>query len=221
MFDSATIQMLVKGLWESLYMIFFSTFLSYVIGLPLGVILVVTDKQGIHPMPILNKILGFIVNILRSVPFIILLLAISPFTRLIVGTTLGTNATIVALVVSASPYIARLVESSIKEVDAGVIEAAQSMGSTPFQIVYKVLVPEAKPSLIVGAAIAITTILGYTAMAGFVGGGGLGDIAIRYGYQRYQTDIMMVTVVILVILVQIFQEFGIRLAKTGDKRINK
>ena len=154
-------------------------------------------------------------------PFIILLLAISPFTRLIVGTTLGTNATIVALVVSASPYIARLVESSIKEVDAGVIEAAQSMGSTPFQIVYKVLVPEAKPSLIVGAAIAITTILGYRAMAGFVGGGGLGDIAIRYGYQRYQTDIMMVTVVILVILVQIFQEFGIRLAKTGDKRINK
>ncbi len=221
MFDSATIQMLVKGLWESLYMIFFSTFLSYVIGLPLGVILVVTDKQGIRPMPILNKVLGFIVNILRSVPFIILLLAISPFTRLIVGTTLGTNATIVALVVSASPYIARLVESSIKEVDAGVIEAAQSMGSTPFQIVYKVLVPEAKPSLIVGAAIAITTILGYTAMAGFVGGGGLGDIAIRYGYQRYQTDIMMVTVVILVILVQIFQEFGIRLAKTGDKRINK
>ena len=221
MFDSATIQMLVKGLWESLYMIFFSTFLSYVIGLPLGVILVVTDKQGIRPMPILNKILGFIVNILRSVPFIILLLAISPFTRLIVGTTLGTNATIVALVVSASPYIARLVESSIKEVDAGVIEAAQSMGSTPFQIVYKVLVPEAKPSLIVGAAIAITTILGYTAMAGFVGGGGLGDIAIRYGYQRYQTDIMMVTVVILVILVQIFQEVGIRLAKTGDKRINK
>lgn len=221
MFDSATIQMLVKGLWESLYMIFFSTFLSYVIGLPLGVILVVTDKQGIRPMPILNKVLGFIVNILRSVPFIILLLAISPFTRLIVGTTLGINATIVALVVSASPYIARLVESSIKEVDAGVIEAAQSMGSTPFQIVYKVLVPEAKPSLIVGAAIAITTILGYTAMAGFVGGGGLGDIAIRYGYQRYQTDIMMVTVVILVILVQIFQEFGIRLAKTGDKRINK
>lgn len=221
MFDSATIQMLVKGLGESLYMIFFSTFLSYVIGLPLGVILVVTDKQGIRPMPIINKVLGFIVNILRSVPFIILLLAISPFTRLIVGTTLGTNATIVALVVSASPYIARLVESSIKEVDAGVIEAAQSMGSTPFQIVCKVLVPEAKPSLIVGAAIAITTILGYTAMAGFVGGGGLGDIAIRYGYQRYQTDIMMVTVVILVILVQIFQEFGIRLAKTGDKRINK
>lgn len=221
MFDSATIQMLVKGLGESLYMIFFSTFLSYVIGLPLGVILVVTDKQGIRPMPIINKVLGFIVNILRSVPFIILLLAISPFTRMIVGTTLGTNATIVALVVSASPYIARLVESSIKEVDAGVLEAAQSMGSTPFQIVCKVLVPEAKPSLIVGAAIAITTILGYTAMAGFVGGGGLGDIAIRYGYQRYQTDIMMVTVVILVILVQIFQEFGIRLAKTGDKRINK
>lgn len=221
MFDSATIQMLVKGLGESLYMIFFSTFLSYVIGLPLGVILVVTDKQGIRAMPIINKVLGFIVNILRSVPFIILLLAISPFTRMIVGTTLGTNATIVALVVSASPYIARLVESSIKEVDAGVIEAAQSMGSTPFQIVCKVLVPEAKPSLIVGAAIAITTILGYTAMAGFVGGGGLGDIAIRYGYQRYQTDIMMVTVVILVILVQIFQEFGIRLAKTGDKRINK
>lgn len=220
MFDAETINLLVKGFGETLYMIFLSTFISYLIGLPLGVILVVTDAQGIRPMKILNRVLGVIVNILRSVPFIILLLAIGPITKAIVGTKIGTNATIVALVFSAAPYIARLVESSIKEVDPGVVEAAQSMGSTTFQIVYKVLIPEAKPSLLVGAAIAITTILGYTAMAGFVGGGGLGDIAIRYGYNRYQTDIMMVTVVILVILVQVFQEFGIRLSKRMDRRVN-
>ena len=220
MFDSATISMLVEGLFETLYMTLFSTFLAYVIGLPLGVILVVTEKNGIKPMPNLNRILGFVINILRSIPFIILLIFVIPVTRFIVGTILGSTATVVPLTIAAAPYIARLVESSIKEVDAGVIEAAQSMGATPFEIITKVLIPEAKPSLFVGAAIAVTTILGYTTMAGFVGGGGLGDIAIRYGYNRYQTDIMFVTIIILVIIVQIFQEIGIRLSKRSDKRVN-
>lgn len=220
MFDSATFDLLVKGFFESLYMTLFSSIMAYIIGLPLGVILVVTDKQGIKPMPNLNRILGIIINVLRSVPFIILLIAVQPFTRLIVGTVLGTTATVVPLIIAAAPYIARLVESSIKEVDTGVVEAAQSMGATPFEIVTKVLIPEAIPSLLVGAAIAVTTILGYTAMAGFVGGGGLGDIAIRYGYHRYQTSIMMVTIVILVLMVQGFQEIGIRLAKRSDKRVN-
>lgn len=219
MFSIATWEMLGKGLLESLYMTLLSSFLAYVIGLPIGIILVVTDKQGIKPMPLLNQILGVVVNLLRSVPFIILLLAVMPLTRAIIGTTLGTNATVVPLVIASAPYIARLVESSIKEVDPGVIEAAQAMGATPFQIVKKVLIPEAKPSLFVGAAIATTTILGYSAMAGFVGGGGLGDIAIRYGYNRYQTDIMLVTVVILVFIVQGFQIVGIRLSKRSDKRI--
>lgn len=219
MFSIATWEMLGKGLLESLYMTLLSSFLAYVIGLPIGIILVVTDKQGIKPMPLLNQILGVVVNLLRSVPFIILLLAVMPLTRAIIGTTLGTNATVVPLVIASAPYIARLVESSIKEVDPGVIEAAQSMGATPFQIVKKVLIPEAKPSLFVGAAISTTTILGYSAMAGFVGGGGLGDIAIRYGYNRYQTDIMLVTVVILVFIVQGFQIVGIRLSKRSDKRI--
>lgn len=220
MFDQAIVEMIGKGILETLYMVFLSTTISYVIGLPLGIILVVTDKESIHPMPILNKILGFIINILRSIPFIILLITILPFTRLVVGTTYGPNATVVPLIVASAPFIARMVESSIKEVPAGVIEAAQAMGASTFQIIWKVLIPEAKPSLITGSAIAITTILGYSAMSGFVGGGGLGDIAIRYGYHRYQTDIMMVTVVILVIIVQLTQEIGIRLARKNDKRIS-
>lgn len=200
-------------------MTLFSTFLSYLIGLPLGLILVVTDKTGIRPMVGVNAVLGFIVNFLRSVPFIILLVAVIPLTRFIVGTSLGSTATIVPLVIGAAPFVARMVESSIKEVDAGVIEAAQSMGATPIQIVMKVLLPEARPSLVVGSAIAITTILGYTAMAGFVGGGGLGTIAINYGYYRYQSDMMLVTVLILVVIVQLFQEIGMKLAKIGDRRI--
>ena len=196
-----------------------STALSYVFGLPLGVLLCVTDKNGVFRMPVFNKALGFIINFLRSVPFLILLVAILPFTRAVVGTTIGSTATIVPLVVAASPFIARMVESSLKEVDGGVIEAAQSMGSSPFQIIYKVLIPEAKPSLLMGAAIAITTILGYSAMAGFVGGGGLGAIAINYGYYRYQDDVMLMTVLLLVIIVQVFQEAGMKLAKLSDKRI--
>ncbi|MDD2502905.1 MAG: ABC transporter permease, partial [Clostridia bacterium] len=177
------------------------------------------DKDGIYPLRTFNWILGLIINILRSVPFLILLVVVIPITRIIVGTTLGSTATIVPLVISAAPFIARLAESSMKEVDKGVIEAAQSMGASSMQVITKVLLPEARPSLLVGSAIAVTTILGYSAMAGFVGGGGLGDIAIRYGYHRYQTDIMLVTVALLVIIVQGFQAAGMRLARIGDKRI--
>jgi len=212
-------EMIWQGLLETLYMTIVSTLLSYVIGLPLGVALVVTDKDGIYPLVGFNKVLGVIINLLRSVPFLILLIAVLPFTRFLVGTTIGSTATIVPLVIAAFPFIARLVESSIKEVDKGVIEAAQSMGASTFEIICKVLIPEAKPSLIIGAAIAITTILSYSAMAGIVGGGGLGDIAIRYGYYRYQNDVMLVTVAILVVVVQVFQEVGMTIAKITDKRI--
>ncbi|HCS73800.1 MAG TPA: methionine ABC transporter permease [Clostridiales bacterium] len=219
MFDSAVWSMIGRGILESLYMTLVSTFFAYMLGLPLGIIMVVTDKDGIYPLRTFNWILGLIINILRSVPFLILLVVVIPITRIIVGTTLGSTATIVPLVISAAPFIARLVESSMKEVDKGVIEAAQSMGASSMQVITKVLLPEARPSLLVGSAIAVTTILGYSAMAGFVGGGGLGDIAIRYGYHRYQTDIMLVTVALLVIIVQGFQAAGMRLARIGDKRI--
>lgn len=219
LFNAATLQMLGRGILETLYMTFLSSILAYVFGLPLGVILVITDRNGIKPKPVINGVLGFVINILRSVPFIILLIAVIPFTRFVAGTVIGPTATVVPLVIAAAPYVARLVESSIKEVDLGVIEAAQSMGATTFQIVYKVLLPEAKPSLLVGSAIAVTTILSYSAMAGFTGGGGLGDIAIRFGYNRYQTDIMFVTIVLLVIIVQIIQEAGIRVSKKTDKRL--
>ena len=218
-FDATTINMLVKGIWETIYMVFLSSALSYVIGIPLGIALVVTDKVGISPVPLFNKVLGLIINLLRSVPFIILLIMVLPITKFIVGKTIGSNATVVPLIIAAAPYIGRMVESSLKEVDAGVIEAAKSMGASTWQIIVKVLLPEAKPSLLVGAAISVTTILGYSAMAGFTGGGGLGDIAIRYGYHRYQTDMMMVTVVLLVIIVQLIQEVAMRMSRKSDKRI--
>ncbi|MDF2842426.1 MAG: hypothetical protein K0R00_852 [Herbinix sp.] len=213
------IAMLGVGIVESLYMTFTSSLIAYAIGLPLGVLLVVTDKDGIAPFVILNKILGIIVNLLRSVPFIILLISVMPFTRWIIGTTIGSSAVIPPLIIASAPYIARLVESSLKEVDKGVIEAAQSMGASPFQIIFKVLIPEAKPSLLIGAAIAVTTILSYSAMSGFVGGGGLGDIAIRYGYYRYETGTMFITVIIMVIIVQIIQELGNYLTKRTDRRL--
>lgn len=212
------IDIMVGGTLESLYMTIISTLLAYLFGIPLGVILFVTDKNGIAENKVLNSILGIIVNLLRSVPFIILLVAILPFTRFVVGTTIGATATIVPLVVAATPFVARMVESSLKEVNGGVIEAALSMGSNNWQIITKVLLPEAKPSLIVGSTIAITTILGYSAMAGFVGGGGLGAIGINYGYYRYQEDIMLITVILLVIVVQVFQETGMRIASKTDKR---
>ncbi|MBN2222107.1 MAG: ABC transporter permease, partial [Vallitaleaceae bacterium] len=188
-------------------------------GVPIGVILYLTDKKGLLPCQPVNLVLGIIVNLLRSVPFIILLIALLPVTRAIVGTTLGSSATIVPLLVAAAPFIGRMVESSLKEVDSGVIEAAQAMGSSTWQIVWKVLLPEARPSLIIGATIATTTILGYSAMAGFTGGGGLGTTAINYGYYRYQTDIMLLTVLLLVVIVQVFQEIGMRIVHRTDRRI--
>lgn len=218
-FDANTVKMLGVGIWETLYMTLASSAISYLIGIPLGIILVVADKDGIQPFTALQKVLGLVINLLRSVPFIILLIMVLPFTRFVVGTTLGSKAVIVPLVIAASPYVARVVESSFKEVDAGVIEAAKSMGASTMQIIWKVLLSEAKPSLLVGAAISVTTILGYSAMAGFVGGGGLGAIAINYGYYRYEVDMMLVTVAILVIIVQVIQETGMKLAKAGDKRI--
>ena len=218
-FDAITMKMLGTGSLETLYMTFLSSAIAYLIGIPLGIVLVVADEDGIAPLPALQKALGLVINLLRSVPFIILLIMVLPFTRLVVGTTLGSKAVVVPLVIAAAPYVARVVESSFKEVDAGVIEAAKSMGANTFQIIWKVLLPEAKPSLLVGAAISVTTILGYSAMAGFVGGGGLGAIAINYGYYRYDVEMMLVTVAILVIIVQIIQESGMKLAKVGDKRI--
>ena len=178
-FDAKTVSMLVKETWRTLYMVGLSSLISYLIGIPLGVALVVTDKDGIRPVPLFNKVAGVIVNLLRSVPFIILLAMVMPLTRAIVGKTIGANAAVVPLVIAAFPYISRMVEASLKEIDAGVIEAAKSMGASTWQIIFKVLLPESKPSLLVGAAISITTILGYSAMAGCVGAGGLGDVAIE------------------------------------------
>lgn len=210
--------MIIVGIGETLYMTLISTLLGYVLGLPMGIILTVTDKTGIRPNAAVYKVFDVISNIFRSIPFLILLILIQPFTRMVVGKSYGSTAMIVPLTVAAAPYIARMVESSLKEVDHGVIEAAQSMGASTWQIVYKVLLTEARTSLIVNATIVTGTILGYSAMAGTVGAGGLGDIAIRYGYYRYQADIMVVTVVILVLLVQIFQGIGMMLSKKLDRR---
>lgn len=216
---SNMIEILVKGVFESLYMTLVSTIIAYILGIPLGVIVYITDSKSICKNKAINFIFGFVINVIRSIPFLILLVAMLPFTRMIVGTTIGVNATIVPLVAAAAPFVARMVESSLKEVDSGVIEAARAMGSSPFQIITKVLLPEATPSLLVGLTIAFATILGYSAMAGFVGGGGLGAIAINYGYYRYQSDMMFITVAILVIMVQVFQEVGIRVVNKIDKRL--
>ena len=218
MWTSEVTQMIIKGIGETLYMVIVSTAVGYLFGLPVGILLAVTDKDGIKPNAICYKILDAISNIIRSIPFLILLILLIPFTRALIGKSYGPTATIVSLVVAAIPFIARMVESSLKEVDAGVIEAARSMGASTFTIITKVLLVEARTSLIVGSTIAIGTILGYSAMAGAVGGGGLGDLAVRYGYYRWQTDIMIVTVVLLIILVQIFQTVGMRLASRLDKR---
>ncbi len=216
----ATLAMLGEGILMTLYMTIVTTLAAYILGLPMGVALVVTAADGLRPNRIIYKLLDIIVNIVRSIPFLILLMLVIPFTKLIVGKSYGPTATIVPLTLSAAPYIARMVESSLLEVDKGVIEAAQSMGANPWTIIVKVMLGEAKTSLIVGATIALGTILGYSAMAGVVGGGGLGDIAIRYGYYRYQADIMIVTVVLLVLLVQIMQWIGTKLAKKLDRRLN-
>ena len=218
MWNEQIIMMLLEGIKDTLYMTLTSTLIGYVIGLPMGILLTVTDKDGIHPNTAVYKVLDVIANLIRSVPFLILLIVLIPFTRFLIGRSYGPTATIVPLVIAAAPYIARMVESSLKEVDAGVMEAARSMGASNFTIVTKVMLVEARTSLIVGATISLGTILGYSAMAGTVGGGGLGDIAIRYGYTRWQTDIMIVTVILLVILFQIFQTIGMKLASNLDRR---
>lgn len=218
MWDREVIMMIIRGIGETLYMTLISTFLGYVLGMPMGILLTVTDKDGIRPNALVYKVLDTVSNIFRSIPFLILLILIQPLTKLIVGKSYGSTAMIVPLTVAAAPYIARMVESSLKEVDHGVIEAAQSMGASTWTIVTKVLISEARISLIINATIVTGTILGYSAMAGTVGAGGLGDIAIRYGYHRYQADIMIVTVVILVLLVQIMQGIGMMLSRRMDRR---
>lgn len=215
------IELLVSGLGQTLYMTLVATLFAYLFGIPLGVVLTITSKNGIAPCKWLNTILGVLVNIFRSIPFLILLVFVMPITKLLVGTKIGTTASIVPLVIAAIPFIARMIESSLTEIDRGVIEASEAMGTSKFQIIYKVLLPEAKPSLLIGFAISITTILGYSAMAGFVGGGGLGDIAYQYGYVRGETELMWFTIILLVIIVQVFQECGMLLAKKFDHRINK
>ena len=207
------------GIYETIYMTLASTLLGYVIGLPLGVVLVITRKGGIRENAALNQVLGVIVNILRSILFLILMIAIIPFTRFVMGKSYGSTATIVPLTVAAFPFISRMVESSLSEVDGGVIEAAQAMGATPLQIIRKVYIPEATPSLISGAAIVATNILGYSAMAGSVGGGGLGAIAINYGYYRFNAQVMVVCIAIMVVLVQAVQLVGTRLSVKLDHRL--
>ena len=219
MWDSQVVLMVAEGTWVTLYMTLASTLIAYLLGLPMGIALVVTAPGGLKPNKIIYKILDVVVNIVRSIPFLILLMLLIPFTKLIVGRSYGATATIVPLSMAAAPFVARLVESSLLEVDHGVVEAAQSMGAGTWSIIWKVLLAEARTSLIVGATISLGTILGYSAMAGVVGGGGLGDIAIRYGYYRYQADIMIVTVVLLVALLQILQIIGTRLSKKLDRRI--
>ena len=211
-------EMILNGILETLYMTVVSTLFGYVFGLPMGVLLCISDKDGLKPHPVLYKILDFIANIVRSVPFLILLILLIPFTRFLLGKSYGSTATIVPLTVAAIPFIARMVESSLKEVDNGVVEAARAMGAGTMRISLRVLLVEARTSLITGATIAIGTILGYSAMAGAVGGGGLGDIAVRYGYYRYQTDIMIVTVILLIVIVQIFQSVGMLIANRLDRR---
>ena len=210
--------MLLEGIWGTVYMTVVSTAIGYLFGLPMGVLLTVTDKDGLKPNAVIYKILDVIANIVRSIPFLILLILLIPFTRALVGRSYGTTAVIVPLTIGAVPFIARMVESSLKEVDAGVIEAAKSMGASTLQIVWKVLLVEGRTSLIINATIAMGTILGYSAMAGAVGGGGLGDIAVRYGYHRYQYDVMFVTVALLIVLFQVFQTIGMFIANRLDRR---
>ena len=206
------------GIWETIYMTLVSTLIAYLIGLPLGVILTITDKDGIRPIPWLNKTLGIVVNIFRSMPFIVLMVAFLPVSKLLVGKSYGNEAMIVMLVIAATPYIARMVESSIKEVGAGIIEAAQSMGTPTLQIITKVLLPEAKISLIIGAVISSVTVLSYTAMGATISAGGLGSIAIIWGHQRSNPEITWICVALIILIVQLLQEVGMRLAKKLDKR---
>lgn len=206
--DMSLLPDLIQATQDTLYMVFVSTLFTVIIGLPLGVLLVITDRDGLLSMPLFNQILGVIVNIGRSLPFIILLVAIMPFTRLVVGTTIGTTAAIVPLTIAAIPFFGRIAETSLREVDKGVVEAAKAMGCNLWRIIAKVLIPEALPSLILGIAITIISLIGYSAIAGAVGAGGLGDLAIRYGYQRFETNVMIITIILLIIIVQGIQLLG-------------
>jgi D-methionine transport system permease protein len=218
MWDEAMRVMLLEGIRDTFYMTVVATFFGYVVGLPLGIVLTLTDKEGIAPNRVVYRVLDVIINITRSIPFLILLILVQPFTKMIVGKSYGSTATIVPLAIAAAPLIGRMVESSLKEVDRGVIEAAISMGAKTGTIVWKVLIGEARTSLLVGMTIVLGTVLGYSAMAGIVGGGGLGDIAIRYGYYRYETGVMLVTLVFIVGIVQLMQVVGTLLAKKLDHR---
>ena len=208
------------AIWETLYVTILATFFAIVLGLPLGVLLVIGEKDGVFPLPVwFMQTLNVLINLLRSVPFLIMMILVFPLTRAIVGTVVGTVASIVPLVIAAFPFVARLVEGSLREIDPNIIEAAQSMGASPMQIVVKVMIPESVPSLISNAAIALTTILGYSAMSGVLGGGGLGKIAINYGYHRYKYLVMLLAVVLLVLMVQVFQTIGTKWALRSDKRL--
>lgn len=218
MFDAKVIEMLLEGIRDTLYMTLVSTLVGYIIGLPIGILLNVSRKDGLRPNQIIYRSIDFVCNIIRSIPFLILLILLIPFTRLVVGKSYGSTATIVPLVICAAPYIARVVESSLNEVDAGVIEAAKAMGASNLQIIYKVLLVEAKTSLLTGVTITTGLLLGYSAMSGTVGGGGLGDIAVRYGYYRWQTGIMLVTVLLLIIIFQIIQNLGTVIVRKLDHR---
>ena len=212
------INLLLQGFLETVQMTVISTVVAVLLGVPLGVILVITSRGHIMQNEAVNKLLGAIVNATRSIPFIILMVAIIPFTRLVAGTSIGTTAACVPLTLAAIPFLARLVETAIKEVNGGVIEAAQSMGATPLQIIWKVLLPEALPTLIDNITVLIVNLISYSAMAGAIGGGGLGDIAIRYGYQRFQGDVMLATIIILIVLVQVIQSVGDYLSRKVNKK---
>lgn len=210
--------LLFKSLAETLYMLSVSAIIAAIIGIPLGILLVVTEKNGILVCPVLNKPLAFAINMVRSIPFIILMVAIIPFTRMVAGTSIGTTAAIVPLTIAAIPYTARMVETSIREIPFGLIEAAESMGASPYQIIKKVLIPEALPSIIENMTVVIVSLIGSSAMAGTIGGGGLGDLAIRYGYQRFQADVMIETIIVLIIIVQLIQFIGSTWSRKTDKR---
>ena len=215
------INLLLQGFLETVQMTVISTVVAVLLGVPLGVILVITSRGHIMQNEAVNKVLGAIVNATRSIPFIILMVAIIPFTRLVAGTSIGTTAACVPLTLAAIPFLARLVETAIKEVNSGVIEAAQSMGATPLQIIWKVLLPEALPTLIDNITVLIVNLISYSAMAGAIGGGGLGDIAIRYGYQRFQGDVMLATIIILIVLVQVIQSLGDYLSRKVNKKYRR
>lgn len=216
--SSDLIKLLLTGTQETLYMVIISSIIAFILGVPIGVLLVITDKGGIFPLLKVNKTIGFLINVIRSMPEMILIIILLPLSKLIVGTTLGANAAIVSISIGSAPFLARIIENSLKEVEFGKIEAAESMGATPFEIIKKVLLPEALPSIVRGITIAVIGIIGFTAIAGAIGAGGLGSLAIRFGYQRFRTDVLIGTVVILVIIVQLIQLIGEFIAKSINRK---